>query len=444
MKLLFVLIIIWFSAVVTVEAQYVQWERNINMDAGVTNGLGSYNLMMLHTANDELVVCGPFTGSMKFLRYDTLGTLLDKVDDYLTVLDSNIRQVIYLREEPNGNIVSVLDSGEIAISNGDGNNSRLISFIDGASGQVLYGYNFLAEHDSLIYVSSHSHLYELNATNFTINEVSTIEEYSTDSYVLVKRVYMADDSYFNLYRNTSNQNRLLQYIGVDNVVIWEKVLGCDESIYDIDIFEDRIFVSGIHCNSDSTAVIDVLSEIDIAGDVIWETTTDNANNIKITDDAIYVYGGEEAGLLSYGSLSKLTLDGDLIWGPDYLNVLVRQVLVIGDTPYCITEYSTDYLPYVSYLLNYGGLVSSASTLSIFDVEIYPNPSSGYIFIEHDKITGVRCQLYDAVGRVVYVTDDVQYESSYVLDVSNFDPGIYYLHVYLSDTDDCHVEKLIID
>ena len=444
MRLLFILISILFITEVTVIAQHVQWERNINMDAGVTNGIGSYNLMMLHTANDELVVCGPFTGNMKFLRYDTLGTLLDKADDYFNVLDNNIRQVIYLREESNGDIISILDAGEIVISDGDGGNSRMISFDDGAPDEVVYGYNFLAEYDSIIYLNSHSHLYELNATSFTINEVSIIEEYSSESYVLVKREYISDDSYFNLYKSFTSQNRLLKYFDDDNVLVWEQVLGCDESIFDIDILGDRIFISGIRCNSDSTGFISAISEIDIDGEVIWETITNNANNINVTDDAIYVYGGEEAGLFSFGSLSKFTLDGDLIWGPNFLNVLVRQVLVIGDTPYCITEYSTDYLPYVSYLLNYGGLVSSASTLSSFDVEVYPIPSSEYIYIEHDKITGVRYQLYDSVGKVVYASDDVQYESSNMLDVSNYDPGIYYLHVYLSDTDDHHVERLIIE
>ena len=66
------------------------------------------------------------------------------------------------------------------------------------------------------------------------------------------------------------------------------------------------------------------------------------------------------------------------------------------------------------------------------IRIFPNPTSDYLYIEHDDVAGYGYELYDAAGRLVVRRTDTEAYHTYMLSTSAYPPGLYYLHVIGED------------
>ena len=189
----------------------------------------------------------------------------------------------------------------------------------------------------------------------------------------------------------------------------------------IEAHEEDGFVICGNENSDRSKVAGIISRIDTEGDTIWYKTVRTLQNVPRRNQLFSVIATSDGNYMASGfSVTTTFHDSIGSWSQTWLVKFDGDGHVVEDG------------------------VSVAEPSFTDEIRLYPNPSSDYMYIEHDDITGVRYQLYDAVGRIVYATDDVQPQSINMLDVSIYDPGIYYLHISVSGTDDYNVEKLVIE
>ena len=77
------------------------------------------------------------------------------------------------------------------------------------------------------------------------------------------------------------------------------------------------------------------------------------------------------------------------------------------------------------------------------VKLYPNPTSNYLFLYINPIVAnnFKATIVDALGKVVFVQNNIQPTISYSFDVSNLSKGIYYLH--LNNESKSYIEKVMI-
>ncbi len=76
------------------------------------------------------------------------------------------------------------------------------------------------------------------------------------------------------------------------------------------------------------------------------------------------------------------------------------------------------------------LSDSTSATSYFEdqIRIFPNPSSDYIYVEHDEATRYSYELYNSQGALIMQRTDTEAYNTYVLSVEAYPSGIYYLHI----------------
>ena len=77
------------------------------------------------------------------------------------------------------------------------------------------------------------------------------------------------------------------------------------------------------------------------------------------------------------------------------------------------------------------------------VKLYPNPTNNYLFLYINPIAAnnFKATIVDALGKVVFVQNNIQPTISYSFDVSNLSKGIYYLH--LNNESKSYIEKVMI-
>jgi len=63
-----------------------------------------------------------------------------------------------------------------------------------------------------------------------------------------------------------------------------------------------------------------------------------------------------------------------------------------------------------------------------EVSIFPNPTSDLLYIEHDQASDITYKLYDSQGKQLVNKTDTQAYHTYMLDVSAYSPGSYWLEI----------------
>jgi len=81
----------------------------------------------------------------------------------------------------------------------------------------------------------------------------------------------------------------------------------------------------------------------------------------------------------------------------------------------------------------GHIVTSTSTTEevkseIPTIRIFPNPTTDYLYIEHDDANGYGYELYDIAGRLLLERNETEAYHTYILNTSSFSSGFYYLHI----------------
>lgn len=77
-----------------------------------------------------------------------------------------------------------------------------------------------------------------------------------------------------------------------------------------------------------------------------------------------------------------------------------------------------------------------------NIKVFPNPTQGILYVEHDLISNVKYQLYDQTGKIVVEKVDTDSFHTYFLSMDHLNPGLYYLHI-ISEEGQKHIEKIIL-
>ncbi len=161
-------------------------------------------------------------------------------------------------------------------------------------------------------------------------------------------------------------------------------------------------------------------------------------------------GSRDSISIQRGQAAKLSLDGERIWHRKYIPYLGKNqrssnlsdmikcsdgnYLLCGDASNSNAEQDSIY--FLTWMLKIdedGHIVladtsSSVTTLEEDRVRIFPNPTSEWLYIEHDDINYLSYSLYDSQGRLAVELKNLEAHTSYMLDVSTFHSGLYYLHI----------------
>ncbi len=151
-----------------------------------------------------------------------------------------------------------------------------------------------------------------------------------------------------------------------------------------------------------------------------------------------------------GQIAKLSLDGDSIWHRKYIPFLEKNqraadfehmtqsndgnYLVCGSASNSNAEQDSIY--FLTWMLKIdedGHIVLADTSSNVTNLEedrvrIFPNPTSEWLYIEHDDIDELSYSLYDSQGRLAVELKNLEAHTSYMIDVSTFHSGLYYLHI----------------
>jgi len=184
--------------------------------------------------------------------------------------------------------------------------------------------------------------------------------------------------------------------------------------------KDGYLICGIQ-DSELPNTKSILSKIDTEGDTLWYKIIRSLQNVPRKSELFSVIQTSDGNYMAVGKNFTQTFHDTIgSWSQTWL-----------------VKFDED-----GHILQQG--VSAVEPSFTNQIRLYPNPSSDYIYIEQDHISGVKYQLYNLEGKMVYATDDVQAQSINMLDVSIFDSGIYFLHISIPERDKYHVERLIIE
>lgn len=170
-------------------------------------------------------------------------------------------------------------------------------------------------------------------------------------------------------------------------------------------------------------------------------------------------------------MARVSVDGDSLWSRSYTflgleSYLRHQFFDVRRTPdggYIMCGESIDFSPdgsgdgqkgWLIKVDEYGCLVpgchldtSTDDPLSITQatLKVYPNPTSEYLNVYYknkaSKVEGF-FRLVDIQGRVVFSFGATQRDTTYMIDLGNYSPGIYFLQ-YFEDGRLSKTEKIII-
>ncbi|MGB0931269.1 MAG: T9SS type A sorting domain-containing protein, partial [Chitinophagales bacterium] len=73
------------------------------------------------------------------------------------------------------------------------------------------------------------------------------------------------------------------------------------------------------------------------------------------------------------------------------------------------------------------------------VKAYPNPTNGILHLEYDFSSPHSLTLYDVLGRKV-----ANWENEYQIDISDFEKGVYFLHIQNIANQKFAVKKITLE
>ncbi len=162
-----------------------------------------------------------------------------------------------------------------------------------------------------------------------------------------------------------------------------------------------------------------------------------------------------------GILAKLSTEGDSIFYrvlqpmEKAVSAEFRDVIHTSDNYYMTVSTMTpwvfkDELFHKTWLLKFDeeGHVVNVDRTNVEEnsfspeVSIFPNPSSDYIYIEHDDLSEVSYSVYNSAGQLMIHKENTAAYHTYIMDVSSWQAGKYFLEI-IDREGQRYVEQLLV-
>ena len=109
---------------------------------------------------------------------------------------------------------------------------------------------------------------------------------------------------------------------------------------------------------------------------------------------------------------------------------------------CVLDHNISLLSYIQYssFMTCSQMVSVYENVGEFNVSLKPNPSYGLVTIDHSYPKGLRINVYEPYGRLIY--SEYSDQMSVLIDLSMYNPGIYFVELAGQDQRIC-LNKIVI-
>ena len=116
----------------------------------------------------------------------------------------------------------------------------------------------------------------------------------------------------------------------------------------------------------------------------------------------------------------------------------------GNSKYCTGEIARTNLESDGWTITDAGLDCTAGVdeLVLNSIEIYPNPSKdGNFKLNWDSESKMAITVVDINGKIVLLNKEIHYSNDYLLDLSTYTSGVYFVKFYFDDK--VVVKKLLL-
>jgi len=184
--------------------------------------------------------------------------------------------------------------------------------------------------------------------------------------------------------------------------------------------QDGYILSGENKTTPGVISEGILMKVDTNGDSVWfrtittleERDNDALHDVIKTSDGYYIATGSRGIRLDNDSISSLT----------------QAWLIKFDENGDIVDLKT----------------STDNTIALdIDVKIFPNPSSDIVYIEQKNISNLAYRLFDNNGQLLVSRANASSYHTFVLDVSGYESGIYFLEIIDQNTGRIFTERLVV-
>lgn len=422
---------------------HVVLEDDDDFSSGANNGreLLFYNGSLFRTFH-EVAQSGDYSYIVRYSLEDKEIKVIHKVRDTINNLErvwssalifDNQNQIVLslLNSTFQANLtmwIQVLnpDTGELIrqrIFEEPGLDLFLREIVDNSKGYLILGHYYDENNDRTTFIWQLD--YELNV----LRKVNL--EDRNYSHIYLEAVMDGDDIVFTNNEhlgNTSNWRSVLIKMDSDLEVIWEAIVGTSNYSREISYYTgivnsndgDGYILCGV--NEEESDTIKTprgqIAKISTEGDSVWHRLLSpliNASgelfDIKASADGNYLATGRARNLGTASIDSIFTK----IW-----------LIKFNEQGHIVNKDTTN----------------AATSLHDNKLRIFPIPTTDIIYLEHDDITGLHYELYDERGQLLFTRSDTEAYHTYVLSLSPYSPGIYFLHIVHPDGR-WHVERLVL-
>lgn len=204
-----------------------------------------------------------------------------------------------------------------------------------------------------------------------------------------------------------------------------------------------------------TKILKVNSDLDLE----WETTFGNPEYQR---DALTCTGTVNShhddgylicGYQVHGVIGKVSESGDSLWYRTYeplpeengFRSNFNDIIATPDGNYAAignmspsNSIETDSIHFKIWIVKIdedGNIVDKDTTTSIHTLQdfgdklrIFPNPSSEVLYLELDDVDDLNIQIFDQAGKLVLKRDATHVYHTYMLDISSYSNGTYFIHI----------------
>lgn len=404
------------------------------------------NSNIIKFKNDSL---GLFMGDhSKILKTEDIGETWKEIELNINV---NIKDFQYIEDS------SIFALGDYYTGNGENLTSKLIKSEDlgetwdsiaNFQGQHLYSLNFY-NNDSGI-VAGYDGIYRTINSGVSWSKVWSIIEFGYKYGEIIQLSFQAQIGYaIGIGRNQHNNPNFDYFLlrSKDAGLTWDTIKTFQyppTTIYFMN--QDTGFIG-----TESSSSI-ILKTTD--GGNTWNETQgakyyNSVNSIHFTSNMIGFAAGAPFAFIPEGPTSffiSKTINGGVTWESyDSIGMPINSIYFINDTigfvsgSYNLIMKSSgkiNGLPedYPWHLV--GGSLDIDETKSTnCQIKIYPNPTNGLLWVEQTTFSHPikAIKLISATGRIIEVIKPLSDKGNVQIDMTNFDPGIYFMQVMYLDS-----------